>query len=94
MAKYYKGWITLPIDDYVTASTKKAVCFTVAGGYSTANDTKVWVPKSILKIGESNEVGNAEVYLPMWFVVKKGIKNQVERIRDIDFIEVDLDETK
>lgn len=92
MAKYYKGWTTLPIERYVTASTDKAICFTVAGGYSTSNDTKLWIPRSVLTIGEPNEVGNADVYLPMWFVAKRGIRKQVERIRDIDFIEVDIDE--
>ena len=86
--KYYKGWITLPIEDYVKASTDKAICFTVAGGYGTANDTSVWVPRSILKVGEPNEVGNAGVYLPVWFVAKNGLYKTVERIREVDFNEV------
>jgi hypothetical protein len=87
MKKYYKGWCTLPIEDYVRA-TDKAVCFTVAGGATTANDTNMWVPRAILKVSEPNEYGNADVYLPMWFVAKNGLFKAVERIREIDFDEV------
>lgn len=87
MKKYYKGWITLPMENYVDGS-EKAWRFTVAGGYTTTNDTSLWVPKSIVEIGEPNEVGNAYVYLPMWFVAKNGLFRTVDRIREIQFDEV------
>lgn len=88
MKKYYTGWITLPLEDYIPASTPKAICVTVAGGYSTANDENLWIPRSILRIAEPNEHGNARVYLPMWFVARNGLYKKVERIREISFDEV------
>ena len=90
MTKYYKGWITLPIEHHVAAHTEKAICFTVAGGYSTANDTDLWIPRSILKFGEPNEHGNANIYLPMWFVARNGLWKKVERIREVNFTDMDI----
>ena len=72
------------MENYVNGS-EKAWCFTVAGGYGTANDTKLWIPKSIVEIGAPNEYGNANIYIPQWFATKKGIRGQIERIREIDF---------
>lgn len=90
MAKYYKGFITLPIETSVVGCTEKAICFTVAGGYSTANDTYLWIPRSILKFDEPNEHGNANIYLPMWFVAKNGLWKKVERIREVQFTNMDI----
>lgn len=88
MKKYYKGWITLPIDNYVKATTEKAVCFTVAGGYTALNDTGIWVPRSILKFGEPNEYGNCDIYIPMWYVAKNRLWKTIERIREVNFDEI------
>jgi hypothetical protein len=90
MTKYYKGWITLPIDQHVAARTEKAVCFTVAGGYSTANDSDLWVPRSIIKLGEPNENGNADIFIPMWFVAKHGLWKNIERLREVNFTKMDI----
>lgn len=85
MKKYYVGRCTLPLEKYVAGSTDKAICVTVSGGYTPIHDTKLWIPKSILKIGEANEYGNADVYLPVWFIAKNGNYRTLERIVEIDF---------
>lgn len=82
MKKYYRGWISTPIEKHVPAVTEKAICFTIAGGYTTANDTHEWFPKSQILIGEPNEVGNAEILIPMWLIKNKGIDRR--RIREIE----------
>lgn len=83
--KYFRGWVSLPLENHVPAVTDRAICFTIAGGYTTANDTFSWFPKSQVKIGEPNEVGNAEVLIPYWLVSKKtnNAKDYFERIREI-----------
>lgn len=86
MKKYYKGWITLPIENYVPQVTEKAICFTVAGGATTANDTYEWFPKSQIVIGEPNDVGNADIYIPVWLFRSKCI--DAYRIRECDFVEI------
>ena len=85
MKKYYKGWITLPMEHYLPATTDKAIALTVSGGYSTANDTLAWFPKSQIIVGEANEVGNAEVLIPVWILKQKGIDPL--RIREMDLYE-------
>ena len=84
--KYYKGWITLPIEQYVPQTTEKAICLTVAGGATCANDTFAWFPKSQILIGKPNEVGNAEILIPVWLFKSKCI--DACRIRECDFDEV------
>ena len=86
MKKYYKGWITLPIENYVPKVTEKAICFTVAGGYTCASDTYEWFPKSQIIVGEPNDVGNAEIFIPCWLFKSKCI--DASRIRECDFYEV------
>jgi len=86
MSKYYKGWITTPIENYVPAISEKAVCMTVAGGYTCANDTYTWFPKSQIIISEPNEYKNAYVYIPLWLFRKKGIDPQ--RIRELEAGEI------
>lgn len=86
MAKYYKGWITLPLERYVPAVTEKAIAFTVAGGHSTANDGLAWFPKSQVIIGDANEVGNAEVFIPTWLFRQKSI--DPSRVRELDLDEI------
>ena len=86
MAKYYKGWTSLPIENYVPRVTDKAICLTVAGGYTCANDTYEWFPKSQIIIGEANDVGNAEVLIPAWLFRSKGIDPY--RIREIEMDEI------
>ncbi len=88
--KFYKGWITLPLETSVPALTEKAIAFTVAGGYSTANDTLQWFPRSIVKIGEPNEHGNADIFIPVWFVAKNGLWKKMERIREVQFTNMDI----
>ena len=80
--KYYRGWISTPIEDHVPASTEKAICLTIAGGFTAANDTREWFPKSQILIGEPNEVGNAEILIPMWLLKRKGIDRR--RIREVE----------
>ena len=84
MAKYYRGFISTPIERYVPAITEKAICFTIAGGYTSSNDTYEWFPKSQLLIGEPNDVGNAEILIPMWMIRNKGIDRH--RIREIELM--------
>lgn len=69
--KYFRGWISTPVERFCPGVTEKAICFTVAGGYTTANDTRVWFPKSQIKIGTPNECGNAEILVPCWLISKK-----------------------
>lgn len=71
MKKYFRGWMSLPVEKYVPACTEKAICLTVAGGYTTANDRYEWFPRSQIIIGEPNEVGNAEVLIPYWLIKQK-----------------------
>lgn len=71
MKKYFRGWVSLPIEKYFPAVTEKAVALTIAGGYTDANDRIIWLPKSQLIIGEPNEVGNAEILIPYWLVKQK-----------------------
>ena len=83
--KYFRGWVSLPIEDHVPAVSDKGICFTIAGGYTTANDTFSWFPKSQVKIGEPNDVGNAEILIPYWLVSKKtnNARDFFSRIREI-----------
>lgn len=90
MKKYYKGWITLPLETSVPAQTEKAIAFTVAGGYSTANDTLMWIPRSIIRLGEPNEHGNADIFVPVWFVAKNGLQKKMERVREVSFSYMDI----
>ena len=69
--KYFRGWISLPLDKHVPSVTDKAVAFTVAGGATTANDSYTWFPKSQLVIGSPNEYGNAEILIPYWLMKQK-----------------------
>ena len=83
--KYFRGWISLPLERYTPACTEKAVALTVAGGYTAANDHYEWFPKSQLIIGEPNEYGNAEVLIPYWLIKQKS-NNAVDffhRLREI-----------
>ena len=68
--KYFRGWVSTPVENFLPATTDKALCFTVAGGYTTANDTYRWFPRSQVKIGEANEYGNAEILIPYWLIRK------------------------
>lgn len=79
--KYYRGWITLPLESHLPAVTAKAVAVTVAGGYTGANDFIKWLPKSQIKVGEPNKHGNAEILIPYWLIKKSGI--DFNRIREI-----------
>ena len=85
--KYYKAFCTLPLDRYINCS-EKAYCFTVANGYTKSNNERLWIPKSIVKVSDPNEVGNVYLYLPMWFVAKNDIYRKVESIVEVDFDEV------
>ena len=83
MTKYYKGHITLPIERYLPKVTEKAICLTVACGYTGANDRYEWFPKSQIIISEPNEVGNAEILIPVWLFRSKQIS--ADSIRECDF---------
>ena len=84
--KYYKGWVTLPMERHVPACTEKAFALTYAGGTTTFNDDHVWFPKSQVIIGEPNEVGNADILIPVWLFKAKGI--DARRIREIALDEI------
>lgn len=85
MKKYFRGWVSLPLEKYVPNVTEKAVAFTVAGGYTTLNDTYEWFPKSQLVIGEPNECGNAEILIPYWLIKQKSRNPEdfFSRLREI-----------
>lgn len=85
MKKYFRGFVSLPIEDHFPAVTEKAVAFTVAGGATTANDTYTWFPKSQLMIGEPNEVGNAEILIPYWLIKNKSTnpREYFHRLREV-----------
>lgn len=86
MKKYFRGWITLPVEKYVPSCTEKAIALTVAGGYTTANDTYAWFPRSQVIIGEPNEYGNAEILIPYWLVKQKSNLSPIDffrRLREI-----------
>jgi len=82
MKKYYKGWISLPLEHFVPAVTEKAIMVTVAGGVSTSNDKHEWFPKSQIVFGEPNECNNVEVYIPVWLFRSKRIDPR--RIRELN----------
>lgn len=83
--KYFRGWVTLPLERSFPAVTDKAIAFTIAGGYTSANDRIEWFPKSQLVIGEPNEYGNAEILIPYWLMKQKS-RNPVDlfgRMREV-----------
>lgn len=86
MKKYFRGWITLPLESHLPAVTDKAVAITIAGGFTTANDTIEWFPKSQIIIGEPNEWGNAEILIPYWIMKKKrnNPRDLFYRMREIE----------
>lgn len=79
---YFRGWVSTPIEKFVPAVTDKAICLTIAGGYTDANDRCEWFPKSQIRIGEPNEAGNAEILIPMWIMRNKHIDGS--SIREIN----------
>lgn len=83
--KYFRGWVSLPLERFFPAVTEKAVAITIAGGYTTANDKIAWFPKSQLIIGEPNEYGNAEMLIPYWLIKQKCNNpcDYFERLREI-----------
>ena len=84
--KYFRGWTTLPLEKTFPAVTDKAIAITIAGGYTAANDTFEWFPKSQLIIGEPNEYGNAEVLIPYWMMKQKS-RNPMELFRRMREVE-------
>lgn len=87
MAKqYFKGMTSLPFERYFPKVTEKAVCVTIVGGYTSANDRNEWFPKSQIIIGEPNDVGNAEIFIPCWLFRSKDIG--YNDIREIEFVDV------
>lgn len=81
--KYYRGWVSTPVEKYLPRVTEKAYCFTYAGGATTANDTYTYFPKSQVKIGKPNEYGNAEILIPLWLAKNKGYGFDIHRIREL-----------
>lgn len=79
--KYYRGFVSMPIEKYMPACTAKAIAVTVAGGYTSANDAVKWLPKSQLRISEPNDAGHAEILIPCWLLKKAGV--DFCRIREI-----------
>lgn len=85
--KYVFGWTSKDALD--RCGTAKALCLQYAGGYGTANDTSIWIPRSICIVEEANEYGNCRIYIPEWFFRSKGCS--YDRIRDIDWGENGVD---
>ena len=83
--KYFRGWVSLPLERFFPAVSDKAVAFTIAGGYTSANDTVAWFPKSQIKIGDPNEYGNAEILIPYWLMKQKAVNpiDYFHRIREV-----------
>lgn len=74
MKKYYAGHTTKRTLEGI--STEKAFCFEYdLNGFGKCKP--LWIPKSICKISEENEVGNIIVFIPQWFF----IKNRLEYMR-------------
>lgn len=79
--------MTLPLERSFPAVTDKAIAFTIAGGYTSANDRIEWFPKSQLVIGEPNEHGNAEILIPYWLMKQKS-RNPADlfgRMREVEW---------
>lgn len=84
MKKYYVGSCGLPLERYFPRVTEKAIAVTVSGGYTSINDTITYFPKSQLIIGEPNEYGNANIYIPVWLMRQKNI--DIRRLVEIDSV--------
>lgn len=80
MKKYYFGWTS---KDVIDCGTEKACCFTYAGGYTSINDSFLYIPRSIMFVDEPNEYGNVKIYIPVWFF-KKNLTDH-RKIREIDW---------
>ena len=64
------------------SSSGKAIWFTVAGGYTSANDRIEWFPLSQLIIDSPNECGWCEILIPMWILKQKQIP--YSRLREVE----------
>ena len=63
--------------------SEKSIGIPLAGGYTTANDTIVYFPKSQIVFSEPNEFGNRLLYIPKWLFIQKNIDPY--RLRDCNF---------
>ena len=83
MKKFYKGYVCLPFD----VETDKAVGFTVNHGHiGRGHNTKLWLPKSQLVIGDPEKIDEAttiaEVKIPAWLLDKNNVTiYQINEIR-------------
>ena len=82
MKRYYRLAIHENTVKAHTSSSGKAIWFTVAGGYTSANDWREWFPLSQLIIGKPNEVGWCEILIPFWILNQKQIP--YSRLREIE----------
>lgn len=76
MKKYFRGYSSLPLEKFLPRVTEKAVAFTHISKAGADDGYLVWFPKSQVIIGEANDVGNADIYIPCWLFKSKGINPQ------------------
>lgn len=52
MTKYFVAYSQLPLEDHVPYRSEKAIGLSVAGGYTTANDTMIYISRKLIKHDE------------------------------------------
>lgn len=73
MKKYFKGWISSPVERYLPRVTEKAVAFTYLSKHGAADGRLVYFPKSQVVFDDVNDVGNIAVYIPCWLFKSKNL---------------------
>lgn len=73
MKRYYRLAIHENTVKKHTSTSGKAIFFTIANGYTSANDTIEWFPLSQLIIGKQNDCGWCEILIPLWILKQKNI---------------------
>lgn len=82
MSVYFKGMIHS--DTIKNHQTEKAFYVDIDDGrWGSRRNKHMWIPKSICKIGDPNEVGWCEILVPAWFFKKNRVEYQ--RVLDISW---------
>jgi hypothetical protein len=82
MTRYYRLAIHENTVKAQTSASGKAIWLTKAGGYTSANDIRLWFPLSQLVVGRPNECGWCEILMPMWLVDQKA--GDYRRLRETE----------
>ena len=72
------------LDHHFSTSGKAFYIDYESGEWQYHENPHVWVPKSICRFSETNDVGNLTVAIPMWFLTK----NQLDYHRLENFTDV------